>query len=89
MALTMREIVEEAKQGLVALVEKQLSSVTAVFKDEEGWHVSLEVVERKAIPDRMDLLAGYDVLLDEDGNILKFDRRELRTRGEPSKVEQV
>jgi len=66
---------------------RDASAVTAVSRDEEGWHVSVEVLERKAIPDQLDLLATYDVLLDEEGNIVKFDRREMRTRNEKKQRE--
>ncbi|MBT9137266.1 MAG: hypothetical protein DDT34_02354 [Firmicutes bacterium] len=85
MALTAAEAVDRAKKQLSDLVERKPSSVTAVSKDGEGWHISLEMLERKAIPDHMDLLARYDVLLDEEGNIVKFDRSGLRTRSEPTK----
>ena len=87
MALTVTQVIEQAKKQLSELIERKPSSVIAVFKDEEGWHVSLEMLERKAIPDHMDLLARYDVLLDEEGNIVKFDRGDLRTRGETTKKE--
>jgi len=88
MTLTAAQVIDRAKKQLSELVERKTSSVTAVSKDEEGWHVSLEMLERKAIPDHMDLLARYDVLLDEEGNIVKFDRGELRTRSESTKYER-
>jgi len=87
MALTPAEAVDRAKKQLSDLIERKPSSVTAVSKDEEGWHISLEMLERKAIPDHMDLLARYDVLLDEEGNVVKFNRGDLRTRSEPTKYE--
>ena len=88
MALTTTQVVDQAKEQLSKLIERQPSSVTAVSKDEEGWHVSLEMLERKAIPEHMDLLARYKVLLDEEGNIVKFDRGDLRTRSETTKYEE-
>ena len=88
MALTAAQAIEQAKKQVSELIERKPSSVTAVSKDEEGWHISLEMLERKAIPDHMDLLARYDVLLDEEGNIVKFDRGDLRTRSETTKYEE-
>lgn len=88
MALTTAQAAERAKKQISELIERQPSSVTAVSKDEKGWHVSLEMLERKAIPDHMDLLASYDVLLDEEGNVVEFDRGDLRTRGEATKYEE-
>jgi len=88
MALTAAQAIDRAKKQVSDLIERKPSSVTAVSKDEEGWHVALEMLERKAIPDHMDLLARYDVLLDEEGNIVKFDRGDLRTRSEATKYEE-
>ena len=85
MALTTAQAVEQAKKQLSELIGRKTSTVIGVFKDEQGWHVSLEMLERVAIPDAQDLLARYDVLLDEEGNIVKFDRGDLRTRSEPTK----
>lgn len=88
MTLTTAQVAERAKKQMSELIERQPSSVTAVSKDEKGWHVSLEMLERKAIPDHMDLLASYDVLLDEKGNVVEFDRGDLRIRGEATKYEE-
>ncbi|NQT48283.1 MAG: gas vesicle protein [Chloroflexi bacterium] len=87
MALTTNQAIDQAKKQLSDLVERKPSSVVAVSRDEEGWHVSLEMLEKKSIPDRMDLLARYDVLLDDEGNVMKFNRGDLRTRGDATKYE--
>jgi hypothetical protein len=38
------------------------------------------MVEKRSIPDQMDILALYEVLLDEDGNLLSFERKSMRRR---------
>ncbi len=85
---TAAKVIEQAKKQLSELIERKPSCVIAVAKDEEGWHISLEMLERKAIPDQMDLLARYNVLLDEEGRLVKFDRVGMRTRGEATKYEE-
>ena len=88
MALTTAQVIDRAKKQLSELVERKPSGVLGITHDEEGWHVKLEMLEREAIPSHMDLLARYDVLLDEEGNVVKFDRGELRTRGEATKYRE-
>lgn len=56
--------------------------IVGICKAEEGWQLSLEVVERRAIPDTMDVLGLYELALDEGGNLLNFRRKTLRKRGE-------
>jgi len=76
------EIVKKAQDEFARLSKLAVNSVIGVAKGEEGWVVSLEALERKAIPDTMDVLGLYEVRLDSDGNLLGFARKKLRKRGE-------
>ena len=74
------EVTRVAEKELAGLTKLEPSGVKGVSKDEEGWHVKVEMIEKKSIPDGMDLLGLYEVTLDEEGNVLKFERRQLRKR---------
>lgn len=76
------EVVEKARQEFVRLGKKPADGVTGLSKTEEGWAVLLEALERKAIPDTMDILGLYELHLDNEGNLLGLDRKKLRKRGE-------
>ena len=76
------EAVEKAQQEFVKLGKKPADGVTGLSKTEEGWAVLLEALERKAIPDTMDILGLYELHLDNEGNLLGLDRKKLRKRGE-------
>ncbi len=74
------EVSELAQKELAKLTKLEPSGVRGVSKDEEGWHVKVEMIEKKSIPDGMDLLGLYEVTLDDDGNVIKFERGQLRKR---------
>jgi len=76
------EIVKKAQDEFARLSKLPVNAVIGLAKGEEGWVVSLEALERKAIPDMMDVLGLYEVRLDGDGNLLGFERKKLRKRGE-------
>ncbi len=76
------EVVEKARQEFVRLGKKPADGVTGLSKTEEGWAVLLEALERKAIPDTMDILGLYELHLDNEGNLLGLARKKLRKRGE-------
>ncbi len=76
------EVVEKAQQEFVRLGKKPADGVTGLSKTEEGWAVLLEAIERKAIPDTMDILGLYELHLDNEGNLLDLARKKLRKRGE-------
>lgn len=52
----------------------------AINRAEEGWIVVLELLERKAYPDTMDIIGRYEVRMDADGELLGYERKGLRKR---------
>jgi hypothetical protein len=68
------EIVQRAKEQLAQLTGLKAGTVSALSKDEEGWHVTVDVIEMKYVPDTKDVLAAYETLLDNEGNLLSYQR---------------
>jgi len=87
MAASMQQIIEKAREELSKITGLELSTTLATVKEEKGWKVTLEMVEKHSIPDQMDILAVYDVILDNDGNVIEFDRTRLRKRVDTEVVE--
>ena len=86
--MNMKELAERAKSQLAEVTGLKPVTVTGTFKDEQGWHIELDMLEMPRIPPATDLLGDYDVLVDEDGNIMKFERKRTRLRGEPMEKEE-
>lgn len=80
MAKELGTVIEKARKELSKLTGLAASSTVGVSKDEKGWNISIEMVEKRSIPDQMDILALYEVLLDEEGNLLNFVRKSMRRR---------
>lgn len=80
MAKSIHQLIEIAREEMSRITGLELASTLSTAKDERGWLVSLEVVEKHSIPDQMDILATYDVILDDDGKLVEFNRRSLRKR---------
>ena len=81
------EVIKRAEEELTKLTKLKTSGVTGVFKDEKGWHVTLEMVEKKSIPESMDLLGSYEAILNEEGELLSYERKKLRKRGDTGEEE--
>ena len=81
--MEIKKLAERAKSQLAEVTGLKPVTVTGTFKDERGWHIALDMLEMVRIPTATDILGDYDVLMDEDGNMLKFERRRTRLRGEP------
>ncbi|MBU0493733.1 MAG: gas vesicle protein [Chloroflexi bacterium] len=68
------EIAQRAKEQLVELTKLPVDTVSGLTKQEDGWHVTVELIELKRIPESTDMLATYDALLDEQGHLLHYQR---------------
>jgi hypothetical protein len=74
------EVIQLAKRILHELTGLEISSVVRAEKEDDGWVVQLEVVEKHSIPDSMDILALYETRLDAEGNMREFKRISMRKR---------
>ena len=86
MALAIPQLIERAREELSKVTGLELGSTLGAAKEEEGWRVSIEMVEKHSLPDQMDILANYEALLDDDGNLISFKRKALRKRIETEEV---
>ncbi len=85
--MTGSEIAQLAKEQLAQLTRLKPSTVSALSKDEEGWHVAVDLIEMKRIPDTGDVLATYEALLDDEGNLLRYQRTKRYLRGQVEEQE--
>jgi hypothetical protein len=80
--LSMKEIVEKVKEEICRYTGLPSSSILNVSQEEGGWRVGIEMVEKKSIPESQDILAHYEVRLDEKGQLIDFNRIKLRKRAD-------
>ncbi len=88
MALAIGEVIEKARSELSKLTALEVGSTLGAARDEDGWQVTVEVVEKHSLPDGMDVLATYESKLDPDGNMLEFKRLRMRKRIDTEDVEE-
>jgi hypothetical protein len=76
------KIAGEAVRQLSELTNRQVEGVTALHKNDDGWHVELEVLELQRIPTTTDVLATYEVSLDSSGEMEGYRRVRRYVRGQ-------
>lgn len=81
--MELKAILEKAKRELVAVTGLKPETVVQTFKDDQGWHVRVEMLEMSRIPPATDVLGEYEAILDGNGAMLRFERKRTRLRGEP------
>ncbi|MES4900848.1 MULTISPECIES: gas vesicle protein [unclassified Streptomyces] len=75
------EAAGHACERLAALITHPAEGVSAVRRTEDGWRVSVDVVEVARIPDTTSLLATYEVDIDERGELREYRRVRRYRRG--------
>jgi gas vesicle protein GvpO len=74
-------VAREAAQQLLELTGKAPEGVTGFERTDDGWKVEVEVVEVRRIPDTADILALYELDVDEDGELEGYRRLRRYNRG--------
>jgi hypothetical protein len=70
-----------AAAELAQLIGQTPEGIVAAEKGEDGWRVQVEVVESRRIPETTDILAVYEVDVDDDGAVTGYRRLNRYVRG--------
>lgn len=76
-----------AQSTIEKLVKKKALSVISINKEKGNWEVVIEVLERAAVPDTMDLIGKYLLSFGRDKELLGYKRIELKKKGQIEKEE--
>jgi hypothetical protein len=76
------KVIRAGARHLEELTGLRLAAVVGFEPAENGWRLQAELVEKESIPHAMDVLGLYDCVLDPKGEVLRFERRGLRRRGD-------
>jgi hypothetical protein len=75
--------VAAAKENLEELTGQPVESVSGLMRTRDGWAVSLEVVELERVPRSTDLMASYRVEVDNEGELMGYERMARYYRNQP------
>jgi hypothetical protein len=78
------EVVSRAREQFEHLLGREPESISRIERTNGHWSVTLEAVELRRIPDSTDVLASYELVLDDDGNVARMARkgRYVRSQGD-------
>ena len=77
------QIALRAKDHLTLLTGRKPEAVSGLAKEDDGWHVTLDTLELKRIPASTDIMAAYELVLDDEGNLVSYGRTRRYSRGQP------
>ena len=77
-----KELIESAKKQLADLTGFKEPAGIGLKKEKDGWVVEVEMVEKKSIPEGMDIVGTYEVKVDKDGEILGYEKIAMRKKAD-------
>lgn len=72
--LAASKAINKAREYLESLTGRLPESVSGLAPGKEGWKVTLDVVELERIPPTTDVLASYELELDDEGELIGYHR---------------
>ena len=82
-----KDVVQIAKAGLVELTGFNSPNTIGVNKEDDIWHITIEITEKASEATNLDLLGIYDVRIDDSEKILGYERIRMRKRCEKDLIE--
>ena len=77
-------VAARAAEQLLELTGREGEGVTGLARTQEGWTVQVEVLEARRIPDTTDVLALYEVDVDDAAELVGYRRVRRYVRGKPN-----
>jgi hypothetical protein len=71
-----------ALEQLAELTGQKVEGLSGIHRNDDGWVVTAEVLELRRIPETTDVMATYEVTLDDDGSLTGYRRARRYTRAQ-------
>lgn len=84
--MEIKGITEIAKKKLVEFTGFSSPNVIGINKEEDIWHITVEITEKASEAINLEILGIYDVRVDASGNLLGFERIRMRKRGDIQRI---
>jgi hypothetical protein len=83
-----KQAAERAREQLEALLGRPIESVSSLERTHDGWVLNFEVLELSRVPDTTDVLASYEMELDDDLNLRRYQQVRRYHRAEAGRGEE-
>jgi hypothetical protein len=87
--LDIKQASKTAKDKLAEALDKKANTVVSVSKEGENWDVIIEIIDEEYLPGKNlesmnDIIGMYDVKMSDKGELLSWNKKSSRRRGNTS-----
>jgi hypothetical protein len=76
------QLARMAARQLEQISGRKIAGVTGIEQAEGGWRVGVDLVETARIPPATDVIGAYEVVVDSDGDLVRYERIRRYIRGQ-------
>ncbi len=80
--MELMEVQKRTVPHITELLGKTPESISSIEKNNEGWSIVCNVLEKKSIPETYDLLKVFEFMVDKEGRIIRFKQLRKIRRGD-------
>jgi hypothetical protein len=75
-------LVEDTKRQMTAITGLPPDTISRLDRSDDGWMLNIDMLEHRSVPRTQDLLASFEVALDDSGQIMRWRRTGRFVRGQ-------
>jgi len=79
---SIEKICNQALSIVKKYISKEPETVIGIEEAEGEWKVTVEALERKAVPDTQDLLGRYEIRLNKNSELIGWKQKMVRKRSD-------
>jgi hypothetical protein len=80
-AIDLTELIEDTKRQMTSITGLPPDTISGCDRAEHGWTLSIDMLEHRSVPRTQDLLASFEVALDDEGRVTRWRRTGRFVRG--------
>jgi hypothetical protein len=81
-SVSIEEITDRAFAIAKKCLRKEPEAILGVEQMEGEWRITVEALERKSIPDSLDLMGRYEIRLNKNGALIGWTQKVIRRRSD-------
>lgn len=80
--MDLMEVQKKVIPQITELLGKKPEGISSIEKNNEGWTIICDVLEKKSIPETYDLLKVFEFMVDKEGRVIRFKQLRKIRRGD-------
>jgi hypothetical protein len=76
------DIVEDTKRQMAVITGLSPDTISRFDRSDTGWMLDIDMLEHRSVPRTQDLLASFEVTLDDTGQVMRWRRTGRFFRGQ-------